>query len=297
MKTAAATGLLVATWVTVMSSDSVEAKLRPVGASSKVVAASPSFAEAVLGDEKHLGRVLEDGVCLCDEPEKVTTIRMLTPGGKGTSFDFFTDRWRRRVDPYFEKTGIKVELINLGSLGALDAEMMEDAGKAVYDGYGYIPAEQGALAEAGGLADLTDFVAGNEDVAWTDVLPFARDTLAVYGGKVVTLPCDGDVHSLHYRKDLFEEHGLSPPRTWDEYTEIAKYFHGMEVDNGYGNGTVTLSGSCVARGRNCERVSNLMTMQVHAGKLYSIVSLRVSSPRSQQPFRPGELRQASSLTP
>lgn len=255
--TATATKLLLTAWVSF--------------AQSGRAVASPSFGdEDVLGGNKHLGRVLEDGVCLCDEStENVTTIRMLTPGGEGHFFDYFTARFRNRIEAYYNKTGIRVEVIPLGSLEALNTEMFADAGKAVYDGYGFLPRIVGELSEMGGLADLTDFVAGSKDLDWLDVLPFERDLLAVYNNKVRSIPCDGDVHSLHYRKDLFDQYNLAPPRTWDEYTERAKFFHGMEVDNGYGNGTVTLSGSCIERPYRCEEVSHLLTLQVHAATVQS----------------------------
>ena len=81
---------------------------------------------------------------------------------------------------------------------------------------------------------------------------FNRELQAVYDDKVRSIPCDGDVLSLFYRLDLFEEHGIQPPRTWDEYTEVAKYFHGMKVPAQDGsNRTKTLVGSCIDRGSKC----------------------------------------------
>ena len=36
------------------------------------------------------------------------------------------------------------------------------------------------------------------------------------------IPLDGDVLSFYYRKDLFEKYDKQPPKTWEEYTELAK---------------------------------------------------------------------------
>lgn len=86
---------------------------------------------------------------------------------------------------------------------------------------------------------------------------------SVYNGKVRLLPCDGDVHSLFYRKDLFEEFSINVPRTWDEYTEVAKFFHGREVPVPGTNETVTLTGSCVERKLSCHE-GGYFNMLVHS---------------------------------
>jgi len=57
-----------------------------------------------------------------------------------------------------------------------------------------------------------------------------------YAGKLYTLPYDGDVLSLYFRKDIFNDETeksnfkkaynkeLAPPETWDEMLDIAKFF-------------------------------------------------------------------------
>jgi ABC-type glycerol-3-phosphate transport system substrate-binding protein len=46
-----------------------------------------------------------------------------------------------------------------------------------------------------------------------------------FQGKQYALPVDPNVQLLVYRKDLFEQKGLTPPATWDELLAAAKAFH------------------------------------------------------------------------
>ena len=41
--------------------------------------------------------------------------------------------------------------------------------------------------------------------AWDDIAPVYRDRLMVWQGKVISQSMDGDVHTLQYRTDLFED--------------------------------------------------------------------------------------------
>ncbi|MEP1207827.1 MAG: extracellular solute-binding protein [Rhizobiaceae bacterium] len=47
---------------------------------------------------------------------------------------------------------------------------------------------------------------------------------ATWDGKLQCLPIAGYWHMLHYRKDLFEKHGLEVPKTFDELMAVAKFF-------------------------------------------------------------------------
>ena len=44
----------------------------------------------------------------------------------------------------------------------------------------------------------------------------------IYNGKVYALPVFGEVEVLGYRKDLLEEAGIKPPRTWEDLEKAAK---------------------------------------------------------------------------
>ena len=52
-------------------------------------------------------------------------------------------------------------------------------------------------------------------------LPAYREANIV-GGKVIALPYFADAQFLYYRKDLFEKHGVQPPKTWTELHDGTK---------------------------------------------------------------------------
>lgn len=75
-----------------------------------------------------------------------------------------------------------------------------------------------------------------ETEAWQDIHPVYRERLMVWDGRYLTQTIDGDLHSLYYRLDLFndpqaqrrfqEKYGyeLAPPVTWERYYDIAEFF-------------------------------------------------------------------------
>lgn len=206
----------------------------------------------------HLRDLQGDGSCECcvcptDGDEEVKTIQLLAVGGAGHYLDFVPDRFSNRAEKFFNRTGINVNVVRLGDLDNLNNEILADVSAKVYDGYVFLPFLTGSLVEQDGLADLTEFVRTSEDTNWTDVFRFNRDVQAVYDNTVRLLPCDGDVHSLYYRKDLFEKYDQQVPRTWDEYDAVAQFFHGLEevVPTTNGTNTTTLIGSCVGREPSC----------------------------------------------
>ena len=168
---------------------------------------------------------------------------MLSLGGQGAYLDFIANRFRSRAPLFKDRTGHTVETVGLGDdLDRLTQEILADVDAKVYDGYVFLPFLSGSVLEKGGLADLTEFVRTNQDLQWPDIFPFNREVQSVFDNSVRLLPCDGDVHSLYYRKDLFEQYNVAVPRTWDEYTEVAKFFHGMEVPSANSTSNETRAG-------------------------------------------------------
>ncbi len=61
------------------------------------------------------------------------------------------------------------------------------------------------MADTGGLADLTDYMAPYKD----KIVPYKLN-FATYQGKVSAVPWDGSPCLLYYRRDVCEEHGIDP---------------------------------------------------------------------------------------
>jgi multiple sugar transport system substrate-binding protein len=77
----------------------------------------------------------------------------------------------------------------------------------------------------------------HQPYAWQDLLAIYPDRLLTWQGQVYALPLLGEAPLCFYRKDLFDDvqhqqafqsrhnRQLAPPTTWEEFTEIAEYFH------------------------------------------------------------------------
>jgi multiple sugar transport system substrate-binding protein len=87
-------------------------------------------------------------------------------------------------------------------------------------------ADQGMLETAG---DVTDAI-GKDDYF---PVPLGAVT---FKGQVWGVPFSNGFNILWYRKDLYEKHGLKPPKTWAELMENVKKLHGNlpEVGQMYG---------------------------------------------------------------
>ena len=107
------------------------------------------------------------------------------------------------------------------------------AGEDAFDVITFAPAWTPDLAPF--LSEMPSKMRGTD--AWQDIHPTYRDRLMVWEGKHKSQTIDGDLHTLHYRIDLFEDpkeraafkakygRDLVVPRTWDEYYEVAEFFH------------------------------------------------------------------------
>ena len=87
------------------------------------------------------------------------------------------------------------------------------------------------LALRGAMVDLTQFSDFNEVMErfMTDdsALPFTfdNDSTDDIPAGIYALPDTLNFYMLFYRTDVFEEYGLEPPKTWDEYLQVAALFN------------------------------------------------------------------------
>ena len=156
---------------------------------------------------------------------------------------------QRRGPDFTALTGAKINVI-IVPFSDLYMSILTDmaTGTNAYDGWVFAPQWMVDYIVPGYVEDLTDRVAADEALEWQDIAPFFRDFSATYGGRIYTIPLDGDFHMVYYRTDLLEEAGLKPPETWDEYLDIAKFFHGKDL-NGDGKPDY---GSCISKKRGAQ---------------------------------------------
>jgi multiple sugar transport system substrate-binding protein len=152
----------------------------------------------------------------------------------------------QRRGPDFEAlTGAKVN-VTIVPFSDLYQKILTDAatGTNAFDAWVFAPQWMVDFIVPGYVEDLTDRIANDPALEWEDVAPFFRDFSATYGGRVYTIPLDGDFHMGYYRSDLID----SPPKTWDEYLAIAAEFHGQDL-NGDGDPDY---GSCISKKRGAQ---------------------------------------------
>lgn len=63
---------------------------------------------------------------------------------------------------------------------------------------------------------------------YDDLLPAYSKGIAVSQGVTVGIPIAGETRYVGYRTDLFEKYGKEPPKTMDEFLELAEFFNGKE---------------------------------------------------------------------
>ena len=152
----------------------------------------------------------------------------------------------QRRGPDFEAmTGAKINVITV-PFSDLYQKILTDAatGTNSFDAWVFAPQWMVDYVVPGYVEDLTDRIANDPDIAWDDIAPFFRDFSASYADKIYTIPLDGDFHMGYYRSDLID----TPPKTWEEYLEVAKTFHGQDL-NGDGDPDY---GSCVSMKRGAQ---------------------------------------------
>lgn len=112
------------------------------------------------------------------------------------------------------------------------------------------------LDAAGLLEDMDPYIAKDTKINMDDIAPYFRDFGQKVGGKTKLLMVDGDFQMVYYRKDVLEKAGLQPPKTWQDYIDIASKIHGQDF-NGDGEADY---GSCIFKKRNAQSYFAIQTI-------------------------------------
>ena len=123
-----------------------------------------------------------------------------------------------------ELTGIDVSVVEVPTAEMFTKILQEHrAGTGAYDALNVIPSWMPDLVRAGALEPLDDYVdeyGYREELQ--EIAPVYRDNQMMVGDSIYGFPDDGDVFVFYYRKDIFEENGLEPPTTWEEFARIGQ---------------------------------------------------------------------------
>lgn len=136
------------------------------------------------------------------------------------------------VEAYEKETGNKVALDVNPFAGA--AEKQRNSVRAKEGIFDMLPMNSTYLAEfyhGGFMTPLNEIdpgfkldpqVISYDDTAWWDE---AKKANSAATGKLFGVPINGNVPVLYYREDLYKQHGLKVPETWDELLANAKALH------------------------------------------------------------------------
>jgi multiple sugar transport system substrate-binding protein len=139
---------------------------------------------------------------------------------------FSKNPWAETMEkmvPDFEKlTGIQVEVSVLPEIQARQKATVEfTAGSSGIDvWYTSLPVEKRRFWKSGWYTDLGKFLRDPTmtapDYDWNDVAPSVRKAVAQSEGSISGLPVLVEPFIFIYRKDLYAEKGLKPPKTMAE---------------------------------------------------------------------------------
>ena len=166
----------------------------------------------------------------------------------------------KRHAPEFEKmTGAKINVV-LTTFSDLFPRILTDftSGSNTFDAGVFDPQWLGDYVPSGYLEPLDSYIAKTPSLKWNEITPFFREFSATYAGKTYMIPLDGDFQMVYYRRDLWANkqfktdfaakygYGLTPPKTWTQYRDMAEFFNGKTVDG------VKMYGAVEAQKRNAQ---------------------------------------------
>ena len=164
---------------------------------------------------------------------------------------------RNYSGPVFEQlTGIKSNVVELSNPDQYSKAVAEHiAASGAYDVLDISPAWTPSMADGGVIAPLDDYIAKYMNTADLDDYHPLYKALPTYKGKIWGFFDDGDMFALYYRKDIFEDpklkeayqakfsKALEPPKTWEEYAQVAQFITDNLAPNVYGAGHFRKAGA------------------------------------------------------
>lgn len=191
------------------------------------------------------------------EVEKVADTAMEAPRFDGVNLKYMSHpggilphiTWNQ--DYIKEKYGIEVTILESPDPTSYqDAQKDWRAGGGTYCVVMHFPRYNGELS-IGYLRPLDDLIVKyHAEELFNGIMDSYRILYSEWGGQTVTVPMDGDVAMMYYRKDAFENpeyqaqfkekygYDLEAPRTYDQLIDVAEFFTGWEWGdsgkNGYG---------------------------------------------------------------
>ena len=117
-----------------------------------------------------------------------------------------------------------------------------------------------AAVDRGALVDLTDLW---QQAGVDEQVAGALSALSERGGKQYYVPVGYNWNGVYYNQPLFEQYGLQPPRTWDEFTQLAEtlWLEGIVP--------FSISGSDPFMGTACPTTTRAFVLSLNCGQCWS----------------------------
>jgi len=148
-----------------------------------------------------------------------------------------------------ELTGIKVKVVEL-EIGevypSVESELIQQSG--VYDVLSIVPNRLPDYIGINAIEPLDSYIDRYDyRQELNDIAPSFVKNWMSYEGNIYSIPDDGDVLMLYYRKDLFEDpqhqakfsqqygYPLAPPKDWHQFRQISEYFTEQLAPQMYGS--------------------------------------------------------------
>lgn len=130
------------------------------------------------------------------------------------------------INPAFEElTGASVEIDAFGYDDTYANEVLAGSqGNTEHDVVVLDSPWIGQFQESGFVDDLTDRIEQDADIVQFDDFVEVFQKVAEWNGEITGIPFGAYFIMTHYRTDLFEEAGIEPPTTIEEWRDAAAFF-------------------------------------------------------------------------
>lgn len=148
-----------------------------------------------------------------------------------------TDAFRTMEQEFTDLTGISVVWDVVEETSLKNKQLLDVQGGGSYDVMMVDAFWMSEYASKNVLEPVEPYATDTSKTpAWfdyDDIMPAYRNGIAGASGVNYGVPTAGETRFIAYRTDLFEKYGKQPPKTMDEYLELARFFNGKE-DGLYG---------------------------------------------------------------
>jgi multiple sugar transport system substrate-binding protein len=143
----------------------------------------------------------------------------------------------------------------------------------------YPPWAMGALAAASMLTPLPEELLEDDEFAWQDVVPALRKRACVWEDEVVAAPLGTPTLLCYFRRDLLEQHSLTPPQTWEDYFRIADRLGELATTGDGGEALVhAVAEPLGAEGRRAVFLSRAAAYAKHPNNYSFLFNMRTMQP-------------------